>query len=168
MQIAKFPSAYEINISTRSSAFLEFRTDNNITYDIYTGSGNKIIPGFVFTSDIIYFGFCPKGDHLPDEKVIFTVMNFLLDLLEDRNAIVAYIYSAAEDLHDARERYFNRLYNKYNDGNVFKTDFNLGADGKAVMLYRMDNVNFDVVQNLTAEEIILRMEDKEKYIEYYE
>ena len=168
MQIAKFPNAYEINISARSNAFLEFSTDNNIMYEIYTGPGNKIIPGFVFTSDIIYFGFCPKGNHVNDEKVIFTIMNFLLDLLEDKNAIAAYIYSAAEDLHDARERYFNRLYNKYNDGSIFKMDFNLGADGKAVMLYRLDNVNFESLQNLTAEEIILRIEDKEKYIEYYE
>lgn len=168
MQIPKFQNGYEINISAKTDT-LEFTTDNSIRYEIYTGPGRKIIPGFVFTSDITYFGFYPtsKGKSRKDEKVMFTIMNFILDILEEKNAIVAYIYSAAGKKHNAREQYFNSLFNNHSKDYLYRTTFDMKEDGKAVIIYRADNVNFQAIQNLTAEEIITRMENKEEFDEYH-
>jgi hypothetical protein len=97
-----------------------------------------------------------------------TVMNFILDIFEDKNAILSYIHSPESALHKARERYFNKLYNNHNDGTLLKTVFNLGGEDRGVIIYRRDNININAIQGLTAEEIIARIEDKETYPEYHE
>ena len=167
MHIPKCQNAYEISISEISDE-IEFLTDHKLKYKIYVSPGRKIIPGFVFTSSIIYFGFYTKANNIPaDPKVLKTIINFLIDLLEDRDTIVAYIYSSGGNKHLVRERYFNTLFEKHSNGHLHKNTFDLGEDGKAVILFRADNIYLDEIQNLSADEIIKRMEEKEKYDEFY-
>ncbi len=58
MPLQKFQNTCEINISEKGNSF-EFVTDNKITYCIYTNPGKKIIPGFIFSSEVICLGFFP-------------------------------------------------------------------------------------------------------------
>ena len=165
MPIQKFQNAYEVSISKKAD-HLEFVTDNVITYKIYTASGKKIIPGFIFSNDIIYFVFYMFGKSVKDERVMPTILNFIIDIFEDKNAILAYIYSAANKLHAAREKYFNTLFSIYGAKFFNKIDFDLGEDGKAALIYLPNNINTEALQSLTAEQIIYRIENKNEFDDY--
>ncbi len=168
MPIPKFLNVYEISISQKTNT-LGFTTDYDIHYEIYMQPGNKIIPGFIFTSDITYFGFLAKSMPRNDLKVLPTIMNVMIDLLDDPNAIVAFLHSGANGQDRARARYFNRLFNTYGSNTLHKTDFLLGNDdGIASIIYRQDNVNIKALRDLNSEEIIARMEIKDQYDEYYD
>ena len=167
MPIPKFQNAYEISISQKTNT-LEFITYRGLIYEVYLQSGNKIIPGFVFTADVTYLGFLAKGPPLYDPKVLPTVMNVIIDLLEDPNAIVAFLHSATNGQDRVRARYFRMLFNKYGSQDLYKTDFELGPnDGTASIIYRQDNINLNVLCHLTSDEIIARMEAKDQFDDYH-
>lgn len=167
MPVPKFQNVYEINISQKADS-LEFTTDQDLEYEIYTQPGSKIIPGFVFTPDILYFGFLAKGNATHDDKVLPTVMNVIIDILEDPNAVIAFLHSGANGKDKARERYFHRLFNAHGSNVLHKTDFEFApGDGTASIIYRPDNVNINALRNLTSEEIIARVEIKDQFDEYH-
>lgn len=167
MPVPKFQNAYEISISQETDT-LEFTTEQGLIYKIYMHPGNKIIPGFVFTSDITYFGFLTRSRPVNDSRVLPTVMNVIIDLLEDPNAVVAFLHSSANGQDRARERYFRRLFNTYGVNILHKTDFELEPnDGTASIIYRQDNININALRNLTSDEIIARMEIKDQFDEFH-
>lgn len=167
MDLQKFQQAYEI-IKVRENQF-EFTSNFLVTYRIYLLEGKDFLPNFIFSDDTWCIGFYPMALTIPfkdkayrqDKKVMRTVMNFIIDMLETKETIVAFSYSSHKKLHRAREKYFGDLYEDYNNKQLHKIDFKLENNENARIIFRCDNPNFAKICTITSQEIIGNIRDKD-------
>ncbi len=100
-----------------------------------------------------------------DSKVIETILNFIIDFFENRNAIIAFNYSPAGGKHLFREEYFKKLYNKYHNGKLDRIDLELGGDDRGAMIFRTDNIHSEALHSTTGQDIVEKLDDKTDFIE---
>ena len=167
MELQKFPKGYEI-IKVKKNQF-EFTTNFLVTYRIYLIEGKDFLPNFIFSDSTWCVGFYPMALTIPfkdksyrkDERVMPTIMNFVIDILNVRENIVAFSYSSYKKLHRARQKYFSDLYEKYNNKQLHKIDFKLENEENARIIFRCDNPNFSRICIITSQEIIGNIQDKD-------
>lgn len=148
MDLQKFQEAYEANTASSKHDF-RFVTDLGIQYVIFTLPGERLIPGFIFSHKIIYLSFRPLGEYkIPykdrkrsfwDEKRINTIFNFIIDILEDKNAIIAFNPSPEEGKKELRQKLFNIYYIRHHQNMLYKMDFEFPRIGTASVIFRKDN-----------------------------
>lgn len=166
MNLKKFANAYEPNPGSHRKNFT-FTTDSGIVYVIYTLSGYRIIPGFNFSPHLIYVGFKPinenhisKNDIIEDRydgKIMNTVFNFIIHILENKNAIIIFTSSDEEGRRKGRIKLFNILYIRHFINRLHKMDFVFPTLGTTSMVFRRDNDYCVSLCTLTDEEIIERV-----------
>lgn len=142
----------------------KFTTDTGVTYIIYSLPGRYFIPGFIFSNNLKYIGFRPingirikgeiKRQNWQDEKIMNTIFNFLFNLFEDNDIIMAFNYYSEDGKGPARNRLFNKFYLQYGQHLFHKMDFQLEKVGTASIIFRKDNKYFTEICTIKSEDII--------------
>lgn len=167
MDLQKFPKAYEI-LSVKENHF-EFTTDSLITYSVYAIPGKEIVPDFIFSRYIWYVGFYPipstiayddLAKYTYDEKIMNTIFNFIISIMEEKDNIVAFNYSPERGRQSSRERLFNIQYVRHGKKATHKMNFKLEGEDSVTIIFRKDNINFAAICTITGEDIIRSIEDK--------
>lgn len=148
MSLKKLERAYKPDSGSNKINFI-FTTESGVKYLIYTMPGNRIIPGFIFSNNLIYLGFRPvnssdvsKENKEIDERIMNTVVNFIIDIFQNKNSVILFIPSSegGEKRKQARVKLFSMMhFRHFNNSNLHKMDFIFPVVGSASMLFRKDN-----------------------------
>lgn len=154
--------AYRINKGPQTGNY-SFITDSGIEYVIFILNGFRMVPGFNYSSQIRNFSFKPLYKNLipkkerrdvADEKIMNTIVNFIIDLVEkNKEVIVVYTPSDEDHSREARIKYFHTVYLR-NLKELFKMDYVFPVIGNMSFIFRKDNDYFADICSTTSDDII--------------
>lgn len=173
MNLKRLERAYTVNKNpnTRTSTFI---TDYGIEYMIYAMPANRMIPEFDFSNQLIYIDFHPlihrkinkipnkkleEVEKISDEKVINTVVNFILDIVKNKNSVIVFIASAEGGRRQERTKLFNIMYLRHLKNILHKMNYVFPVIGTCSMLFRRDNDYCASLCTVTDEQIIKNIND---------
>ena len=174
MVLLKFQKGYEITKLERKNSFA-FTTNFLVEYRIFIFPCKEVIPDFIFAEYTWYIEFLPLPNTIPlikgnkesraykrDEKVMPTIMNFMIDILQTKTNIIGIEFSTDRGLAQAREKYFSDLFEKYNETYkpLHKMDFQIEEQKKGSIIFRTDHPDFAKICTITDKEIIKNIKDK--------
>lgn len=170
MILPRFQEVYKV--STGRNKDYRFTTDSGVVYVMYAVTGKEFIPNFIFSRNIVYVGFralneinvpsSVKIKNMYDKRIMNTVFNFIFDILEDRNAIIAFNYSKNDSSRIIKNRLFNIFYIRHSRNRLHKINFELEGVGTVPIIFRKDNNYFSDISKITSADIIRNLLLKQK------
>lgn len=174
MDLPKFQQAYEITRLEKENSFA-FTTNFLVDYSIFIYPCKEVIPDFIFAEHTWYIEFLPIPATIPyikgnkesraykgDQKVLPTIINFMVDILQTETNIVAFEFSPHKGLDRARAKYFGDLFEEYNENgkHLHKMDFELEGTKKCSIVFRTDHPEFARICTVTDKQIIKNIKEK--------
>lgn len=127
---------------TQSEVGDEFTTDLGARYVLYFSDAAGYFEGYEFAPHALMLGLmrlAVGSRHQYDPRVEATLLQFVKRAFADRRRILVYVCDQTDNLQRQRHRLFNRLFNKYSQGQYLKLVLAEEETLYASLLYHRDN-----------------------------